>query len=119
MCVCVCASVSPAASRVVLFHVFNEVDLLCVSRSGRATREVSSPADRHRQREKENEEFRSQVSQSQIKHTKSSLKSHRTLSVKRQTKANSKEPLVFLITALEIKSSNVLFDCSVQTNIKT
>lgn len=36
----------PAASRVVLFHVFDEVDLLGVSRSWRATREVTSPTVR-------------------------------------------------------------------------
>lgn len=39
--VCVCAL--PAASGVVLFHVFDEVDLFGVSRSWRATREVSGP----------------------------------------------------------------------------
>lgn len=46
-CVCVCDP--PASSRVVLFHVFDEVDLLGVSRSGRPTREVTSPTGRDRQ----------------------------------------------------------------------
>ena len=50
-CVSVWVCVPPAASCVVLFHVFDEVDLLGVSRSGRTTREVSRPTERERERE--------------------------------------------------------------------
>lgn len=43
---------SPAASCVVLFHIFDEVNLLGVSRSGRTTGEVTSSAERERDRKK-------------------------------------------------------------------
>lgn len=54
--------VPPAASCVVLFHVFDEVDLLGVSRSGRTTREVSRPTERERARERDlNHDVRRQI----------------------------------------------------------
>lgn len=45
VCVCARAFHPPAASGVVLLHVFDEVDLLRVSRSWGTSREVSYPSD--------------------------------------------------------------------------
>lgn len=47
--VCVCVCVPPATSGVILFHVFDKVDLLGVSWSWRATRKVSVPVKRERE----------------------------------------------------------------------
>lgn len=42
-CLCERVCVLPAASCVVLFHIFYEVSLFVVSRSGRTTREITGP----------------------------------------------------------------------------